>query len=89
VWRAGDPDAEAAREYTDLDEGEVIAEGTTSDDGCGDTPLKRARFLVDTIRTHLRRRRCTTHTVGCAALTQVLGSPPAWCPACGQRLERA
>lgn len=89
VWRGGDPDDGAAHEFTELDEGEVIAEGTTSADGYGETPLERARFLVDTIRTHLRRRGCTAHTAGRAELEQLLGRPPAWCPACGQRMERA
>lgn len=39
-------------------------------------------------RTHLRRRGCTTHTARLAELEQLLGSPLAWCPACGQRIER-
>lgn len=89
VWRGVDPDDEAARELTELDEGEVIAEGTTSADRCGETPVERARFLVDTIRTHLRRRGCTTHTTGRASLEQLLGGPLAWCPACGQRMGTA
>ena len=86
VWRGGDPEDEAARELTELDQGQVIAEGSTATDGYGETPLERARFLIDTIRTHLRRHGCTAHTAGRAALEQILGRPPAWCPACGQRM---
>ena len=86
VWRGDDPTDKAALEPVELDEGEVIAEGTTAAAGYGETPLERARFLVDTIRTHLRRRGCTTHTARRAELEQLLGGPAAWCPACGQRM---
>jgi hypothetical protein len=50
------------RKFGEIDEGEVIADGTTTVTGYGETPLERARFIVDQIRTHLRRRVCTVHT---------------------------
>ena len=44
-----------------LDEGDVIASGTTDSEGYGTTPVERAQFIVDTIRIHLTRQACTHH----------------------------
>lgn len=87
IWRGGDPGDEAAREFTELQEGEIIAEGATSADGYGKRPLERARFIVDTIRTHLRRRDCTVHAERRAEIELLLGRAPGWCPACGVRMR--
>ncbi|MDN5860831.1 MAG: hypothetical protein L0H84_19680 [Pseudonocardia sp.] len=87
VWRGGDLADGAVREETELDEGETIAEGATSDDDYGQTSLERARYIVDTIRAHLRRRACTVHTTRRGALESLLGGPVAWCPACGVRMH--
>ncbi len=81
VW-TGNDDANA-RKFKEIDEGEVIAEGTTAVAGYGETPLERARFIVDQIRTNLRRRRCTVHNTEHDALELLLGRPLEWCPVCG------
>jgi hypothetical protein len=52
-------DGEARYEERELDEGDVIACGTTDVDGYGTTPVERARFIVDTIRVPLARARAT------------------------------
>jgi len=68
-----------------LEEGDVIAEGTTSVEGYGATLVDRARFIVDTIRTHLQRGACDVHTSERDDLELLFGRPLDWCPACGMR----
>ncbi|OBF33705.1 hypothetical protein A5724_19335 [Mycobacterium sp. ACS1612] len=52
-----DSDGETRYEERELDEGDVIAHGTTAVDGYGKTPVERAKFIVDIIRVHLSARR--------------------------------
>ncbi|WP_231984562.1 hypothetical protein [Mycobacterium sp. 852014-52144_SCH5372336] len=68
-------------------EGDVIASGTTNVEGYGATPLDRAQFITDTIRTHLVRQRCTHHHDHLASIDAILGTPSRWCPTCGTRLS--
>ncbi|MEZ0362616.1 hypothetical protein ACAG26_02770 [Mycobacterium sp. pUA109] len=70
----------------ELDEGDVVAHGTTDIDGYGGSPLERAQFIVDTIRIHLSQTTCTLHTENLSALEALLGHDVRWCPACGTRL---
>lgn len=86
VWRGGEPGDEDTTAVTELDEGEVLAEGDTSAEGYGSTPVERARFIVDTIRTGLQRRTCTAHTVARTDLERALPCAVRYCPACGERL---
>ena len=60
-----DRDGEARYEERELDEGDVIARGTTDVDRYGATPIERAKFIVDTIRVHLARETCTLHAGIC------------------------
>jgi hypothetical protein len=86
VWKGGDPDDDENLELKEIDEGDVIAEGTTGADRYGRTPLERARFIVDTIRAHLNRQRCTVHVDRRDDLELLLAAPLEWCPVCGVRL---
>lgn len=85
LWTGADPDDETARRFKEIEEGEVIAEGATRVGGYGETPLGRGQFIVETIRTHLRRLDCTVHTTERDGLELLLGRPLDWCPACGRR----
>jgi hypothetical protein len=69
-----------------LDEGDVIASGTTDSEGYGTTPVERAQFIVDTIRTHLTRQACTHRGDDLSSTEGILGTEVRWCPACGTRL---
>jgi hypothetical protein len=71
----------------ELDEGDVIAYGTTAADGYGTTPVERAQFIIDTIRIHLARQQCTHHRDDLSAIEAALGAAARWCPACGTRLR--
>jgi hypothetical protein len=73
-------------EERELDEGDVIAQGTIDDDGYGSTPVERARFIVDTIRVHLAQKACTLHAEDLSSIEALLGHGIRWCPACGTRL---
>ncbi len=86
MWTGGDLDDEANLKPNEIEEGEVIAEGTINTDGYGTSPVERARFLVDVIKTHLERQECEVHTSELADLACLFGREPAWCPACGIRL---
>lgn len=86
IWTGADPDDEAARRWREVEEGEVIAEGTTAATGYGATSLERALFIVGEIRTHLRRQTCPVHTAERDDIELLLGRPLDWCPACGTRL---
>lgn len=70
----------------ELDEGDVIAHGTTDDDGYGTTPIERAQFIIDTIRIHVARQACTLHRDELSSIEALLGTNFTWCPACGTRL---
>lgn len=87
VWLGGDFDDPASFEPRSIDAGDVIAEGRIAVAGYGKTPLDRLHFIVDVIRTHVRRQTCTVHVDDRAALASLLGRPPAWCPSCGTRLS--
>jgi hypothetical protein len=81
-----DDDGTVTYQRRELDDGDVIASGMIDVEGYGTTPVQRARFIVDTIRTHLIRHACTHHHNERAAIDAVLGAPARWCPACGTRL---
>jgi hypothetical protein len=70
----------------ELDEGDVIAYGTTDIEGYGATPLERAQFIIDTIRIHLARQACAHHDDDLSSIHAILGVQARWCPACGTRL---
>ncbi|MBS9535477.1 hypothetical protein KIH27_17975 [Mycobacterium sp. M1] len=82
-----DENGEMRCEPRELDAGEVIAEGVAGADGYGTTPVERARFIVDTVRTHLGQQTCTVHTADLSALATLLGGDVQWCPNCGRRLS--
>lgn len=81
-----DSDGGTRYKERELDEGDVIAPGTTDDDGYGTTLAERAQFIVDTIRIHLARQACTLHHGDLSAIEVLLGTEIGWCPACGTRL---
>ena len=83
------PDSDGEPRYgeRELDEGDVIAHGTTDDDGYGSSPVERAKFIVDTIRVHLARVGCTLHVEDLSSIEALLGREVRWCPACGARLS--
>lgn len=83
---ATDSDGTTRYEKRELDEGDVIAYGTTDDDRYGTTPLERAEFITDTIRVHLGRQACALHHNDLSAIRAVIGTAVHWCPACGTRL---
>lgn len=62
AWIGGDLDDDTNYELREVEEGEVIAEGTTNVSGYGRTPVQRIEFIADTIRTHLQRQHCDVHT---------------------------
>lgn len=81
-----DSDGAARYKERELDEGDVIAHGTTDIDGYGKTPVEYAKFIVDTIRVHLARQACNLHTEDLSSIEALLGREVRWCPACGTRL---
>lgn len=83
VWTGGDLDDESNRRTKEIEEGEVIAEGVAGCDGYGATAAERGRFIVGTVRAHLRRATCTTHTAGRHAIEELLARPMEWCIECG------
>lgn len=70
----------------ELEEGDIIAHGTIDDDGYGATPVERAQFIIDTIRTHLARKECALHHDDLSSIEALLGTSVNWCPGCGTRL---
>lgn len=70
----------------ELTEGDVIADGTTTTEGYGTTPVERAQFLIDTIRIHLARQACSHHGDDLTSIHALLGTAARWCPSCGARL---
>jgi hypothetical protein len=94
AYRVGRASAFAALVCADLgcgrarvEEGEVIAWGTTEVDSYGTTPRERAVFIVDTIRVHLRRGACNLHAQDLSSIGTLLGCEVRWCPSCGTRLS--
>ena len=81
-----DNDGATCYEERALDQGDVIAHGTTDIEAYGATPLQRAQFITDTIRIHLARQACTHHHDDLTSIQVVLGTAVRWCPACGTRL---
>ena len=82
-----DLDDEAGYEERELDEGDVIAYGTTDVEGYGTTPVERAKFIVDTIRVHLAREACKLHAEDLSSIEALLGHEVRWCPSCCIRLS--
>lgn len=82
-----DPDGEARYEERELDEGDVIAHGTSDVDGYGTTAVERAKFIVDIIRIHLAREACNLHMQDLSSIEALLGREVRWCPSCGTRLS--
>lgn len=70
----------------EVDEGDVIASGTTAVQGYGTALVERAQFIVDTIRIHLTRQACTHHR-DLTSIEAILGAQVRWCPVCGTRLS--
>ncbi len=58
----------------------------TGVDGYGSSLVERARFIVETIRAHVRRLDCQVHTAERDDLELLLGRSLEWCPACGARV---
>lgn len=67
--------------------GEIIATGTTDADGYGSTVVQRAQFIVNTVRVHVHRSRCTHPRTAPGSKATVLGTDMRWCPACGAQLR--
>ena len=86
VWVGGDLDDEDATEQRELENGDVIADGTTNAPDYGRTPTERAEFIVTMIRDHLRRTECQLHANGQLDLARQVGADPNFCPACGTKL---
>jgi hypothetical protein len=80
-----DSDGKPKCEARELDEGDVIAHGTTDVEGYGSTPVERAQFIVDTIRVHRARDSCKLHAEDLSSIEALLGREVRWCPACGMR----
>lgn len=81
-----DAAGEVSYQQRELSEGEVIAQGVVGMPGYGSTPVQRARFIVDTVRTHLAQQACALHGEDLSSLEALLGRDVRWCPACGTRL---
>jgi hypothetical protein len=86
AWVAGELDDDTSFEDREIEEGEIVAQGTTANDGYGATPVDRVRFITDAIRAHLRRQDCDVHRHELDDLELLCGRPLNWCPACGLRL---
>ncbi|WP_396911359.1 hypothetical protein [Mycolicibacterium sp.] len=87
VVAGADNDGSLQYGQRELEHGDVIAEGTAAADGYGTTPVERAQFIVETIRTHLTRQACTHHRGALPSIEAGLGVEVRWCPACGTRLS--
>ncbi|MGH9104812.1 MAG: hypothetical protein ACRDZX_03055 [Acidimicrobiales bacterium] len=90
AWKGGDPDIddEDSYELREDEEDDVVAEGSIVAEGYGSSPAERARFIVQTVRDHLRHQSCRRHAEGLPELASLLGREPAFCPSCGARLCR-
>ena len=84
---AGTDDDGAIRDQErEWEEGDIIASGATAAEGYGTSPVERAQFIADTIRTHLTRQACTHHHDDLSSIDAILGTKAYWCPTCGTRL---
>lgn len=70
----------------ELEEGDIVAEGTVGGQGYGTTPVERAAFIVEAIRTHLTQQACTLHREDLSPVAAAIGAQAGWCPVCGVRL---
>jgi hypothetical protein len=86
VFAGVDDDGNVRTTPREIEEGDVVASGLTDAEGYGTTPVVRAMFIVDTIRTHLTRRACTLHHDDLSTVETLLDRQIGWCPACGARL---
>lgn len=86
VWAGKDSDGAPHYREKELDQGDVIARGTTDDDRYGTTPVERAQLIIDIVRIHLARLACTLHHDNLTSVEALLGTAINWCPACGTRL---
>ncbi|MDQ4071120.1 MAG: hypothetical protein M3203_16865 [Actinomycetota bacterium] len=73
-------------EERELEEGDVIADGTAGVAGYGEGLVGRIEFIVRTIRRHLGREDCDIHTAYRESLEALLGRSLRWCPDCGVEL---
>jgi hypothetical protein len=87
VFVGTDPDGEAQYEERELDEGHVIARGSTDVDGYGTTLVERAKFIVSIIRVHLVGEACNLHVQDLSSIQALLGREVRWCPSCGTRVS--
>lgn len=71
----------------ELQDGDIIATGTSYAEGCGTTVVERAQFIVNTVRVHLRRRDCAHHPGALDSIGLMLGTDVRWCPGCGTKLK--
>lgn len=84
----GRPDDGTTRHrQREFEQGDVIATGTTDADGYGSTVVQRAQFIVNTVRVHVHRSRCTHPRTAPGSKATVLGTDMRWCPACGAQLR--
>jgi hypothetical protein len=81
-------DSESTVHYRqhEVEEGDIVAEGTIGAERDGITPVERAAFIVDTIRTHLTRQACTLHHEDLTSVEAAIATRARCCPACGVRL---
>ena len=70
----------------ELEAGTLVTSGTTDVAGYGTTAVERARFIVETIRTHLTRQSCSHYLDELEEIDFLLGVPAQWCPRCGAQL---
>lgn len=87
AWTSGDLDDDASYADREIEEGDVIAEGTTAIARYGTTPVERARFIARTVREHLQQADCDVHRHELDDLELLCGRPLNWCPACGVPLH--
>jgi hypothetical protein len=87
VWRGGDLDDDGSYEPEEVQEGDVIAQGTVSVDGYGDRPAARVAFIAEIIRDHLRRQRCQVHQAERDDLELLFGRPCGGVPTAVSRCE--
>jgi hypothetical protein len=87
VYVGGDLDDPASLEEREIEIGDVVAEGTTSAENYGQSPVERLQFIVGAVRGHFRRAHCSVHTAERDDLELLFGRPLVFCPACGTELS--